>query len=69
MSIPAYSAVLSGSGRSVGDDEFDILTVYVRRDKADELVAGYDPNSATSPSAALSREAARPIAEALATRG
>lgn len=29
------------------------------------LLAAYDPNSGTSPSAAVSREIARPIAEAL----
>lgn len=50
------------------DDGVEHVEVMVRlsRAEADTLVAGYDPQSATSPPAADCRAIARPIAAAIA---
>jgi hypothetical protein len=41
------------------------VTLVMSDDEVTELLAAYEPSSGTSPSAADSRELARPIAEAL----
>lgn len=41
------------------------ITFVMSEDEVTTLLAAYDPNSGTSPAAAVSREIARPIAEAL----
>jgi len=41
------------------------ITFVMSEDEVTTLLAAYDPNSGTSPTAAVSREIARPIAEAL----
>lgn len=65
MSLSICSAEFISVGKNIDGEEFVILTVYLRKDKALELSSTYDENSATSPSAAASREVARPIAQLL----
>jgi hypothetical protein len=65
MSLPICNVEFIGLGKNIDGEEFVILNLFLRKDKALELSSTYDENSATSPSAAASREVARPIAELL----
>ena len=58
--------------RDIFDDagvEHVELTMRLTRAEADDLLASYDPQSATSPPAADCRAVARPIADALLALG
>lgn len=58
-----------GPANLIGPDGIEpgrYLTVWVSEAHAAELVAGFDPLSASSPAAAACRELARPMVEVLA---
>lgn len=69
MSIAACRAEYAGPASTIDGDEMVILTVYLRKDTAEQLALATDPSAASNPLAADCRAVARPIGLALRDAG
>lgn len=61
----AHSAIYAGEAGTVDGERVYVFTVTLTQTQADAVLVTFDPNSASSPTAAECRAVARPVFEAL----
>ena len=61
----SHAAIYAGEAGTIEGERVYVCTLHLSADEADAILATFDPNSASSPTAAECRAVARPIFEAL----